>query len=75
MGELHLEVTLESPRKFRVWKYTASHRMLLLRTVNADDLPTQSDVLYVGVKHLENPSSMDGLTISGSGLYLLSGQD
>lgn len=75
MGELDLEVILESPRKFRVWKYTVSHSMLLLRSIKTHDLPTRIDVLFVDVEHVDIPTNMDGLTISGTGRYLLSGRD
>lgn len=75
MGEPDLEVILESRRKFRVWKYTVSHSMLLLRSVKSDELPTRIEVLFVDVEHFNIPSNMDGLTIAGNGLYLLSGQE
>lgn len=66
---------LESERAFSVRTYTVSHAMLLLRSVKTEVFPTRVDVLFVGVEHIEIPSKMNQLRITGEGHYVLAGQN
>ena len=68
------EPDFESGRHFQMWKYTVSHAMLLLRSVKDDDQQTRIDVLFLGVSHVQLPTSFDGLRIERVGdAFSLSG--
>jgi len=70
------EAEFDSHRRFQMWKYTVSHKMLLLRSVKGDDHPTRIDVLFVGVSHVVLPTAFDGLRIERSGDdFRLAGSD
>jgi hypothetical protein len=70
------QAAFESDRHFQIWKYTVSQAQLLLRSVKDDDHPTRLDVLFVGVTHLELPTSFDGLRIERTGDdFRLTGRD
>lgn len=66
-------VILDSEWTFAVWKYTVGHSMLLLRSVKSEVAARRVDVLFVGVEHMEIPTTMDGLRIAGHGTYEVSG--
>ena len=53
----------ESPRTFQVWDYTVSHAQLLLRSVKDSDHESRIDVLFVGTRHVNVPTTMEGLRI------------
>jgi hypothetical protein len=64
---------LNQARQFQIWKYTVSHRELLLRSVKGPVQPpqrkmppgptTRFDVLFTNVAAIHLPTRFDGLTI------------
>ena len=70
------ENVLDSSRRFQVWKYTAGHAMLLLRSVKEVHEPTRIDVLFVDVTRIDMPTTLDGLRIDRTGDHFrLTGSD
>ena len=57
------EFEFESDRHFQIWKYGVSHAQLLLRSVKDAAHSTRIDVLFVNVKRLDLPTSLNGLRI------------
>ena len=57
------EFEFESDRHFQMWKYGVSHAQLLLRSVKGAAHSTRIDVLFVNVKRLDLPTSLNGLRI------------
>ncbi len=52
-----------SPRTFRVWLFTVSHRILLLRSVKAPGLSTRIDLVFKPVRHMNLPTVLDGIDV------------
>ena len=50
-------------RTFQVWRYLASHRQLLLRSVKTADAQSQVDVLFKNVIALKAPTHLESLRI------------
>lgn len=48
-------------RNFRMWRYTVSHRQLLLRSTQTEDFPTRIDVLFKPVHWMNLPTQLTGL--------------
>jgi hypothetical protein len=52
-----------SSRTFRVWLYTVSHSILLLRSVKASGLATRVDIIFKPVRYMSVPQIFDGIDI------------
>lgn len=50
-------------RQFQVWIYSASHRLLLLRSVRAEDRNSRIDVLFGFVEHMNLRTTIDQLEL------------
>ena len=50
-------------RKFDLWYYTVSHRMMLLRSAGSGAQPNL-DLIFTDVSYLEMPSELKGLTVA-----------
>ena len=49
-------------RKFDLWYYTVSHRMMLLRSAGNEKQPNL-DMIFWNVSYLEMPTELHGLTV------------
>jgi hypothetical protein len=58
-------VIYQSDRDFQLWDYTVSHAQLLLRSPATTAEPFNIDIVFLGVKELDLPTSMRGLTMTG----------
>ena len=58
-------LSIKSSRMFRVWEYRVSHSQLLLRSPKNDAEPENHDVIFFGVEHLDLPTSLMGIAITG----------
>jgi hypothetical protein len=67
--------SFDSERRFQLWRYSVSMRQLLLRSNRDDEHATRVEVFYQNGRHLDIPTSMNGLAIQkdGEGRYRLSG--
>lgn len=50
-------------RTFKLWDYNVSHNQMLLRSPKTSTLPTNIDIVFVGVEYLELPTKIEGLTL------------
>jgi hypothetical protein len=50
-------------RDFQIWLYTVSHAQLLLRSNRSTQWGTRVDVLFKGVKAIELPTILKGLSL------------
>lgn len=57
------DLVFTSPRTFRVWLYTVSHSILLLRSVKNAGVTTRIDVLFKPVRFMSLPAVLDGIDI------------
>src|SRR5436853_523848 len=55
---------LESDRLFQVWKYTVSHRQLLIQSHRSNSVATRLELLFKNVAYMAVPSVMNGVSIS-----------
>jgi hypothetical protein len=51
-------------REFQIWLYTVSHAQLLLRSNRSNRHATRVDVLFKGVKAIQLPTSLQGLSMA-----------
>lgn len=56
-----------SDRMFEVWRYTVSHRQLLIRSNKGGSSATRLEVLFKDVAFMAVPSVMKGLSITEYG--------
>ncbi|HEY4114599.1 MAG TPA: hypothetical protein VGM17_11130 [Rhizomicrobium sp.] len=61
------KVLYSSDREFQLWKYTVSHRQLLLRNVKSPAEPTRIDLLFKDVKGLNLATILHGIRIDLQG--------
>jgi hypothetical protein len=54
---------IKSGRMFEVWRYTASHSQLLLRSNKGADSTTRLEILFTNVAFMAVPPVMRGMTI------------
>jgi hypothetical protein len=59
-------VIYQSDREFQLWDYTVSHAQLLLRSPATTSEPFNVDIVFLGVKELDLPTSLKGLTMTRS---------
>ena len=63
----HYDETITLPikfeRRFQLWYYTVSFRVLLLRSNKDANTPTRVDVMFRGVTEMRLPSQLRNLTI------------
>lgn len=52
-----------SSRTFRVWLYTVSHSILLLRSVKGEQHRTRLDLLFKPVSRMSIPTSLEGVDV------------
>ncbi len=57
----------ESDRRFQMWKYSVGHAQLPLRSVKDSDHESRIDVLFVGTRHVNVPTTLEGLRIERDG--------
>ena len=53
-----------SDRMFEVWRYTVSHRQLLIRSNKGNASATRLEILFKNVAYMALPPVMNGLRIS-----------
>lgn len=69
------EVVFESDRSFQLWAYSVGHAQLLLRSVRDSEHATRIDVLFVGTRHVNVPTTLEGLRVErGGDRFRLSGK-
>lgn len=56
-------VVADFPRHFQVWRYTVSHKLLLLRSNRRNESDTRVDVLFTVVHAMCLPTMFHGLWI------------
>ena len=61
------EIRLVSTRTFRVWLYTVSHSMLLLRSLRGPQFATRVDLLFKPVCRMSIPTLLDGVDLRAVG--------
>jgi len=52
-----------SNRTFKLWEYRVSHDQLLLRSPKTEEMPTNIDIAFVGVKYLDLPTQLANLEL------------
>jgi hypothetical protein len=57
------ESIFASSRTFRVWLYTVSHSILLLRSVKASGIATRIDLIFKPVRYMSVPAALDGIDV------------
>ncbi|MFV2022903.1 hypothetical protein [Micromonospora sp. LOL_023] len=58
-----MEVLFESSRQFKLWRYSVSHKVLLLRSSRDEDNSTRIDVLFQQVARMQLDTVFESLTI------------
>ena len=51
-------------RIFKIWKYSVTHSMLLLRSPKNSEYPTNIDLIFSGVKFIKLPNIFKGNSIT-----------
>ena len=64
---MNTKIIYNSNRVFEVWRYTVSHRQLLIRSNKRNSFPTRLEVLFKNVAFMALPPVMRGVTISECG--------
>lgn len=64
---MNMNPIFSSDRIFEVWRYTVSHRQLLLRSNKENSSPTRLEILFKDVVFMAIPSVMKGVTITECG--------
>jgi hypothetical protein len=54
----------QTDRVFKLWDYTVGHAQLLFRSPPTDDEPFNIDLVFLGVKRLDIPTTLNGLAMS-----------
>lgn len=54
---------IASDRTFKIWQYSVSHGMLLLRSPTDEGNDTNMDVVFAGVRYVELPAVMKGIEV------------
>jgi len=57
------KILFSSDRFFQVWKYTVSHKCLLIWSTRSDEIATRIEILFWGVNRMELPTTFHGLKI------------
>jgi hypothetical protein len=64
---MNTKIIYNSNRVFEVWRYTVSHRQLLIRSNKGNSFPTRLEVLFKDVAFMAVPPVMRGVTITECG--------
>lgn len=64
---MSMKPIFSSDRVFEVWRYTVSHRQLLLRSNKGNSAPTRLEILFKDVAFMAVPPVMKGVTITECG--------
>lgn len=59
-----MRIIVEYQRRFEMWRFSVTHKHLLLRANKSESDATRVEVLFANVKVINLPTLLDGLTIS-----------
>lgn len=62
-----MEILFSSARRFKVWRYSVSHSVLLLRSPRNEASSTRVDVVFQQVARMQLDAAFDGLAIGKAG--------